>query len=47
MLPAPSFSQAIQNVGEPGQEREVMGGYYPRSRSLDSAADFERRGCRR
>ena len=47
MLPDPSFSQAIQNVGKPGEEREVMGGYYPRSRYLETAADFERRGCRR
>ena len=32
MLARPSFRQAIQNVGEPGRERAVMGGYYPRSR---------------
>ena len=47
MLPDPSFTQAIQNVGTLGEEREVMGGYYPRSRYLETAADFERRGCRR
>ena len=45
MLPDPSFAQAIQNVGEPGREREVMGGYYPRGRYLATKADFERRGC--
>ena len=47
MLADPSFRQAIQNVSEPGQEREVMGRYYPRGRYLETAADFERRGCRR
>jgi hypothetical protein len=47
MLAAPSFGQAIQNVGEPGREREVMGAYYPRGRYLAAAEDFERRGCRR
>jgi hypothetical protein len=47
MLPRPSFRQAIQNVGKPGDERRVMGRFYPRSRYLASAADFEKRGCRR
>ena len=47
MLPRQSFRRAIQHVGEPGQEKAVMRRFYPRSRYLKSAADFERRGCRR
>ena len=47
MLAAPSFEQAIQNVGEPGREREVMRGYHPQSRYVATRADFEREGCRR
>ena len=47
MLPRPSFRRAIQNVGKPGDERRVMGRFYPRSRYLGSAADFEKRGCGR
>jgi hypothetical protein len=46
MLPRRSFRQAIQNVGEAGLERQVMQGYYPRSR-YRSTAEFEKRGCRR
>ena len=47
MLPAPTFKRAIQNVPQPGAERAVMGGYYPKGRYLKSRAAFERRGCRR
>jgi hypothetical protein len=46
MLAAPSFRQAIQNVGEPGRERAVMGSYYPSGRYLTNRARFERQGCR-
>jgi hypothetical protein len=45
MLAAPGFAQAIQNVPEPGRERAVMRGYYPRGRYLEGRAAFERRGC--
>ena len=47
MLPVPSFRRAIQRVGEPGREKQVLGRVYPRSRYLPDAAAFERRGCRR
>ena len=47
MLPVPSFKRAIQRVGEPGQEKQVLGPLYPRSRYLADAAAFESRGCRR
>jgi hypothetical protein len=47
MLADPAFAQAIQNVGEPGREREVMRGFYPDGRYLATSEDFERRGCRR
>jgi hypothetical protein len=47
MLPRPRFRQAIQNVGEPGNERRVMGRFYPRGRYFAGAADFEKRGCGR
>jgi hypothetical protein len=47
MLPVPSFRRAIQHVGEPGRERQVMGAFYPRARYLADAAAFEKRGCRR
>ena len=45
MLPDPSFAQAIQNVPEPGREREVMGDYYPEGRYLADKTAFEARGC--
>ena len=45
MLPNPSFAQAIQNVPEPGREREVMGDYYPEGRYLSDKTAFEARGC--
>jgi hypothetical protein len=47
MLPKRSFRHAIQRVGKPGNERRAMGRFYPRSRYFKTAADFERRGCRR
>jgi hypothetical protein len=43
-LPSPRFAHAVQKVGRPGQEREVMGDYLPRGR-YTSTAGFERRGC--
>ena len=45
MLPDPSFAQAIQNVPEPGREREVMGDYYPEGQYLPDRTAFEARGC--
>ncbi len=47
MLPAPSFRRAIQSVGEPGKEKQVLGPLYPRGRYLEDAAAFEKRGCGR
>ena len=47
MLPRDSFRQAIQNVGEPGNERRAMGRFYPSARYLAGPADFEKKGCGR
>lgn len=47
MLPVPSFRQAIQRVGEPGNEKQALGAFYPRGRYLEDAAAFEMRGCAR
>jgi hypothetical protein len=47
MLADPSFAQAIQNVPEPGSEREVMGDYYPSGEYLAGPRDFKAKGCRR
>jgi hypothetical protein len=44
MLAARGFAQAIQRIERFGDEREVMGPYYPRS-SYTSTRAFERRGC--
>ena len=46
MLPARGFRWAIQRTSRPGDERRVMGPYYPRG-AYTSRAAFERRGCRR
>lgn len=45
MLAAPSFANAIQRIGEPGREREVMGEYYPDSEYYADKAAFEATGC--
>lgn len=45
MLAGPSFANAIQQVGEPGRERAVMGDYYPDANYYADKAAFERRGC--
>lgn len=45
MLPAPRFEQAIQRIEQSGSEREVMGGYFPRS-SYATKDGFEALGCR-
>jgi len=43
--PSPSFTQAIQNVGRPGEEQRVMGSYLP-SGTYQSPPQFERaHGC--
>ena len=47
MLPRRSFRQAIQNVGDPGNERRVMGRFYPSARYYAGAADFDKRPCAR
>jgi hypothetical protein len=47
MLPAQSFRRAIQHVGEPGNEKRVLGPFYPGGRYLEDAAAFEKRGCER
>jgi hypothetical protein len=44
LLARSSFRQAIAQIPEPGDEREVMGRYYPRGEYLDREA-FEARGC--
>jgi hypothetical protein len=45
MLPSPSFHHAIQDTTTPGDERAVLGPYYPVGH-YTTAAVFERRGCR-
>jgi hypothetical protein len=47
MLPDPSFAQAIQNVPQPGAERDTMGDYYPRGEYLTDPGYFKARGCQR
>jgi hypothetical protein len=47
MLPRRSFRQAIQNVGEPGNERRVMGRLYPSARYYAGPAEFDERPCAR
>ncbi len=44
MLASPDFAQAIQRVDQPGRERQIMGGYFPRSHYTTTAA-FASRGC--
>ena len=46
MLPAQSFHHAIQDTTTPGDERAVLGPYYPVGHYTTAAA-FERRGCHR
>jgi len=47
MPPDPSFTQAIQNVPQPGAERDTMGDYYPRGEYLADPGDFKATGCAR
>ncbi len=44
MLASPGFERAIQDVRRLGDERRVMGPYFPSS-AYSSSAAFERRGC--
>ena len=44
MLASPGFEQAVQNIERFGDERSVMGAYFPRS-SYSSTKAFEARGC--
>jgi hypothetical protein len=46
MLPSPSFHHAIQDTTVPGDERAVLGPYYPVGHYTTVSA-FERGGCRR
>jgi hypothetical protein len=46
MLASPGFAHAIQRVQRPGQERQVMGPYFPRSTYM-SQGQFETEGCHR
>ncbi len=46
MLPSRHFHHAVQDTAVPGDERDVMGKYLPRTR-YTSTAEFERRGCPR
>jgi hypothetical protein len=47
MLPDPSFAQAIQNVPEPGAERDAMGDHYPEGEYLAGPGEFKAHACRR
>ena len=44
MLPAAGFGQAVQRVGRPGAEPDVMGAHFPAS-GYGTKAGFEARGC--
>jgi len=44
MLVSPDFDEAIQNVPQPGQEKEVMNEHFPNS-AYSTTAEFEDRGC--
>lgn len=44
MLASPGFKQAIQNIDRFGDERKVMGAYFPRT-SYTSERAIERMGC--
>jgi len=44
MLPAASFRHAIQDTTVPGDERSVLGPYYPVG-TYTSKAAFQKRGC--
>jgi hypothetical protein len=45
MLADSAFAEAIQNVPAPGDERAVMGDYYPEGEYLPDRAAFEALGC--
>lgn len=45
MLPARGFEHAVQAVERPGDERRVLGPYYPTGR-YHGVGQFEARGCR-
>jgi hypothetical protein len=44
MLPSPGFDHAVQDTQVPGDERDVMGPYLPRTHYTDTG-EFEARGC--
>ncbi len=45
MLPSPTFRNAVQDTKTPGDERAVLGAYFPKSTYYDTKAAFERLGC--
>ncbi|RQO59807.1 hypothetical protein DBR47_10530 [Paucibacter sp. KBW04] len=44
LLPSPAFAHSLAKVQKPGEERQVLGDYYPDLAYQDKAA-FEARGC--
>jgi hypothetical protein len=44
MLSSPSFHHAVQDTTTPGDERDVLGPYYPKGTYTTKAA-FQRKGC--
>jgi hypothetical protein len=45
MLAEPSFGQSIEQVANPGLERQTMADYYPDAQYLKGKAAFDARGC--
>ncbi len=45
MLPSPTFRHAIQDTKVPGDERAVLGAYFPTSTYYGTKAAFEKLGC--
>lgn len=45
MMPATDFKQSVFSTRKPGEEREVMGPYFPESRYMSKTA-FEAQGCK-
>jgi hypothetical protein len=44
MLPASDFTQTVQNVKVPGDEKQVLGEYLPKGKYF-TRSDFEKLGC--
>lgn len=45
MLPSPAFHHAVQDTKVPGDERAVLGAYFPAGRYYADARAFENLGC--